>query len=154
MEKGVSTSPPSIITSGDIPDGQSRRETLYCSRIKSCSSIPGHWPTWRRLILGNGLVCVTTVKTERGTYLRPLTRLVPLLSEGEGNIDQTFAGGGGGGGEDVQDSKSLHQRKKTCLWSWVEQQQRESSHGERRKNGRRSSTHELMYYTCHYFTYL
>ena len=55
----------------------------------------------------DGLVRIATVKTGRGTYLRPVTRLVPLLSEGGGTIDQTFAGG-----EDVQDSKSLHQGKK------------------------------------------
>ena len=51
----------------------------------------------------DGLVRVATVRTEKGTYLRPITKLVPLLSEGEDSSGQTVAWG-----EDVQDSTSLH----------------------------------------------
>ena len=51
----------------------------------------------------DGLVRVATVRTEKGTYLRPITKLVPLLSEGEDSSGQTVARG-----EDVQDSTSLH----------------------------------------------
>ena len=94
---------------------------------------------------------VVTVKPGRGTYLRPVTRLVLLLSEGGGTIDQTFAGGGGGGGggwRDVQDSKRLHQGKKGEADTPPElggaAAERILTWGDKRK--RRSPTHELMYY--------
>ena len=68
----------------------------------------------------DGLICVATVRTEKGTYLRPITKLVPLLSEGEDSSGQTVARG-----EDVQDSTSLHRAMEEdattpVQWSSVE----------------------------------